>query len=93
MSASESVSALRVADEGFMVASTIERCPRTMMMRELFMNALEAAERSAGGKLVEFRIVKSGTVDKLCICNTGRGPYFGSPNFQAKLLLSNLLCL
>src|SRR5690606_21756635 len=36
------VAALQVADEDFLVASLIERCPKTMMIRELMMNALEA---------------------------------------------------
>jgi hypothetical protein len=36
---------LRIAkeNEDFVVASMIERCPKTMMIRELVMNALEAA--------------------------------------------------
>jgi hypothetical protein len=37
------VTALEVADEDFLVASLIERCPKTMMIRELMMNAIEAA--------------------------------------------------
>jgi hypothetical protein len=36
MSHSSAITALRIADEGFLVASTIERCPKTMMIRELF---------------------------------------------------------
>ena len=43
MSTHTSVSALRVATEAFLVSSTIERCPKTMMIRELVVNAIEAA--------------------------------------------------
>ena len=43
------VSALRVDDQDFLVRSTIDRCPKVMMVRELFKNALEAAEHEAEG--------------------------------------------
>ena len=43
MTSSPNVTPLRVADEDFLVASMIERCPKTMMIRELVMNAIEAA--------------------------------------------------
>ena len=43
MSADSQVSAIRVDDQDFLVTSTIERCPKVMMVRELFKNALEAA--------------------------------------------------
>ena len=46
---STDVAALRIADEPFLVATTIERCPKTMMIRELFMNAVEAAIRAPIG--------------------------------------------
>ncbi len=36
------VAALRVANEAFLVSSTIERCPKIMMIRELVVNAIEA---------------------------------------------------
>src|ERR1700709_2151912 len=65
---------LRVANEAFLVASMIERCPKTMMLRELIVNGLEAAEHAvAGGKrvLVTARAVEG--VPKLCIWNTGPG--------------------
>ncbi len=32
------VSALRVDDQDFLIRSTIDRCPKIMMIRELFMN-------------------------------------------------------
>jgi hypothetical protein len=35
MSHSCAVAALQVANEDFLVASMIERCPKTMMIREL----------------------------------------------------------
>lgn len=39
----EVIAPLVVADEAFLVASLIERCPKTMMLRELLVNAVEAA--------------------------------------------------
>jgi hypothetical protein len=48
------VTALEVLDEEFLVASLIERCPKTAMIRELMMNALEAARHAPPGRrLVE----------------------------------------
>jgi hypothetical protein len=44
------VTALHVDDEDFVVASLIERCPKTMMIRELIMNAIEAARLAPEGK-------------------------------------------
>ncbi|TIN25731.1 ATP-binding protein [Mesorhizobium sp.] len=68
------VAALRVADEAFLVASTIERCPKTMMIRELFMNALEAAiVASSGPRSIEIRALNFGSTQKLSIWNTGPG--------------------
>ena len=44
------VTALRVDDQDFLITSTIDRCPKVMMIRELVKNALEAAaEAEAGG--------------------------------------------
>jgi hypothetical protein len=71
---SEEVAALRVADEPFLVASTIERCPKTMMIRELFMNAVEAAVKAPADKqLIEIKSVTLAGTQKLCIWNTGPG--------------------
>ena len=44
------VTALEVADEDFLIASLIERCPKSMMIRELMMNALEAAQHAPEGQ-------------------------------------------
>jgi hypothetical protein len=68
------VTALEVADEDFLVASLIERCPKTMMLRELMMNALEAAHRAPEGcRLVEISAQNTDGTDKLAIWNTGPG--------------------
>ena len=68
------IAPLRVANEAFLVASMIERCPRTMMMRELVMNALEAAALARPGE----RSIVIGArphegARKLWIWNTGPG--------------------
>lgn len=71
---SENVTRLRVKDEDFLVASMIERCPKSMMIRELFKNALEAAAGAPAGKRkVEFSAVKIDGVPKLAIWNSGPG--------------------
>ncbi|MDA9400772.1 ATP-binding protein [Bradyrhizobium sp. CCBAU 45389] len=68
------VAALQVADEDFLIASLIERCPKSMMIRELMMNALEAAQHAAEGqRLVEISAMAMDGVEKLAIWNTGRG--------------------
>ncbi len=70
----DGISALRVADEGFLVASLIERCPRTMMLRELVRNAIEAAVTAPRGqRRVEIGETRIEGVRKLRIWNTGRG--------------------
>jgi hypothetical protein len=68
------IAPLRVANEAFLVASMIERCPKTMMIRELVVNGLEAAEHAPVGarRVVIGSRVKDG-VRKLCIWNTGPG--------------------
>jgi hypothetical protein len=74
MSSSPNVTALRVADEGFLVASMIERCPKTMMIRELVMNAVEAAINApTGERTIELMPKWIGGVEKLCIWNSGPG--------------------
>ena len=74
MSSTDQISPLRIANEAFMVASTIERCPRQMMLRELVMNAMEAASQATdAGKLVRIDAVPIGEAPKLRIWNTGRG--------------------
>ncbi len=68
------VTALEVADEDFLIASLIERCPKAMMVRELMMNALEAAQHAPeGNRLVEISAMPMDGVDKLVIWNTGPG--------------------
>jgi hypothetical protein len=65
------VSALRVDDQDFLVRSTIDRCPKVMMIRELFTNALEAAQQETGGKVI-FSVTHE-PVPKLSVWNNGRG--------------------
>jgi hypothetical protein len=69
-----SVTKLRVKDEDFLVASMIERCPKTMMLRELLKNALEAAATApAGQRRVEFAALPVHGATKLSIWNSGTG--------------------
>lgn len=71
MTHSSKVSALRVADEEFLIASTIERCPKTMMIRELFMNAVEATIRNPiNDRYIEFKVKVEHGVAKLGILNS-----------------------
>ncbi|MVA79943.1 hypothetical protein GOZ89_11000 [Agrobacterium vitis] len=65
------VSALRVDDQDFLVRSTIDRCPKVMMIRELFKNALEAAQQEAEGRV--FFSVTPESAPKLSIWNNGSG--------------------
>ncbi|MGJ5035696.1 ATP-binding protein [Bradyrhizobium sp. HKCCYLRH3059] len=68
------VAALQVVDEDFLIASLIERCPKSMMIRELMMNALEAAQHApVGSRVVEISAMPMDGVDKLVIWNTGPG--------------------
>ncbi|WP_191559181.1 ATP-binding protein [Brevundimonas aurantiaca] len=71
---SDQVSPLKIGDTDFLVASTIERCPKVMMIRELVRNAIEAAERDDSGEgLVEFSTVQESGAAKLVIWNNGPG--------------------
>jgi len=73
MSSSE-ITQLKVDDEPFLVASLIDRCPKTMMLRELVQNAIEAAtEAPAGKRRVEIGVVEVEGARKLRIWNTGPG--------------------
>lgn len=65
------VSALRVDDQDFLIRSTIDRCPKVMMVRELFKNALEAAQQVPTGRVV-FSVSDEGA-PKLAIWNSGPG--------------------
>jgi hypothetical protein len=68
------ITPLQINDKEFLIASTIERCPKTMMLRELTMNALEAAALATPSRRrVEFHVTKSSGTDKLIIWNTGPG--------------------
>jgi hypothetical protein len=68
------VTALEVSDEPFLIASLIERCPKTAMIRELMMNALEAAQHAhPGRRLVEISEQRLDGAPKLTIWNTGPG--------------------
>ncbi|WP_324827631.1 ATP-binding protein [Qipengyuania zhejiangensis] len=73
MTNSMSVSALRVDDQDFLVTSTIDRCPKVMMIRELLKNAIEAATLEDGGGLVEFSVTDVWETPKLTIWNSGPG--------------------
>jgi hypothetical protein len=73
MSVHAPVAALRVANEAFLVSSTIERCPKTMMIRELVVNAIEAATTAGADKRVDITAVQIEGAPKLCIRNAGRG--------------------
>jgi hypothetical protein len=61
----------------FTVARQIEQCPKTMMLRELVMNAIEAAARApAGRRIVEIKgkqVAECNASRKLAIWNTGPG--------------------
>jgi hypothetical protein len=46
--------ALKISDVAFVVTSQIERAPHWTMFRELTMNALEAAARASGEKIVHW---------------------------------------
>jgi len=73
MSVHAPVAALRVANEAFLVSSMIERCPKTMMIRELVVNAIEAASSADIDKRVDITAAEIEGVSKLCIRNAGRG--------------------
>jgi hypothetical protein len=71
---SERVSKLGVDDEEFLVASLIERCPKGMMLRELVMNAVEAAANTQGGRgKIWIGATEVDGVPKLTIRNSGPG--------------------
>jgi sensor histidine kinase regulating citrate/malate metabolism len=68
------VTPLHVADEDFLVASLIERCPKTMMIRELMMNAIEAAQLAPPARrIIEISAQQFDGTSKLAIWNTGPG--------------------
>src|SRR5260370_24936104 len=74
MADSNEVTPIEINDKAFLIASTIERCPKVMMLRELMMNALEAASSAPAGKRrVEVSAKLLNGVPKLTIWNTGPG--------------------
>ncbi|MCB8883285.1 ATP-binding protein [Acidisoma cellulosilytica] len=74
MSDSSMIAPLKVANEAFLVSSMIERCPKTMMIRELVVNGLEAAAGAAPGqRQVVIGPRQHEGARKLRIWNTGPG--------------------
>lgn len=73
----KAVTPITIKDIDFTVARQIEQCPKTMMLRELVMNAIEAAARATdGSRVVEIKgksIAELGETRKLTIWNTGPG--------------------
>jgi hypothetical protein len=68
------VTPIKISDEDFLIASTIERCPKVMMLRELIMNAIEAARLApAGHRRIEIRTTNFKGTPKLTIWNSGPG--------------------
>jgi hypothetical protein len=65
--------ALRIFDVAFVVTSQIERAPHWTMIRELTMNAIEAAVRAPGEKTVHWTSGNYKGVRKAVIWNTGPG--------------------
>ena len=77
MSHIKQITPITIRDIDFTVSRQIEQCPKTMMLRELVMNAVEAAAQApAGGRIVEMmgkRIPECGNTRKLAIWNSGPG--------------------
>ena len=74
MTNANEITPIQIDDKDFLVASTIERCPKTMMLRELIMNALEAASLApAGMRKVKLSARDFSGASKLVITNTGPG--------------------
>lgn len=65
--------ALKISDIAFVVSSQIERAPHWTMIRELTMNALEAASKADGDKTVQWTSGIYRGVRKAVIWNTGPG--------------------
>ena len=63
--------ALAIADVPFSVTTQIERAPHWTMIRELTMNAIEAASKATGDKLVHWTSRNIDGVRKAVIWNTG----------------------
>jgi hypothetical protein len=71
------ITPITIRDIDFTVARQIEQCPKTMMLRELVMNAIEAAAQApAGRRVVEIKgkaMPECGGARKLTIWNAGPG--------------------
>jgi hypothetical protein len=71
------ITPITIRDIDFTVTRQIEQCPKTMMLRELVMNAMEAAAKAPEGRrVVELKgkaVAESGSARKLAIWNTGPG--------------------
>ena len=77
MSHIKQITPITIRDIDFTVARQIEQCPKTMMLRELVMNAVEAAAKApAGRRIVEIKgkeLREFEGARKLTIWNTGPG--------------------
>ncbi|MXN63282.1 hypothetical protein GR183_00060 [Stappia sp. GBMRC 2046] len=71
------ITPITIRDIDFTVARQIEQCPKTMMLRELVVNAIEAAAKAPEGRrVVELKgksVSECGDTRKLAIWNTGPG--------------------
>jgi hypothetical protein len=65
--------AIVISDVAFVVTSQIERAPHWTMIRELTMNAIEAAARASGEKVVHWTSSMYKGARKAVIWNTGPG--------------------
>lgn len=77
MSHIKQITPITIRDIDFTVSRQIEQCPKTMMLRELVMNAVEAAAKAPDGRrVVEIKgksVAECGQTRKLAIWNTGPG--------------------
>ena len=77
MSHIKQITPTTIRDIDFTVARQIEQCPKTMMLRELVMNAIEAAAKAPDQRrIVEIKgkpVPECGGARKLTIWNTGPG--------------------
>ncbi|MDB5678614.1 ATP-binding protein [Sphingomonas bacterium] len=77
MSHINKITPLTIGDVAFTVSRQIEQCPKTMMLRELVMNAVEAAAKAPEGRrIVDIKgkgVEECGNARKLAIWNTGPG--------------------
>lgn len=65
--------ALKISDVAFVVTSQVERAPHWTMIRELTMNAIEAAARASDEQVVHWTSATYKGVRKAVIWNTGPG--------------------